>query len=504
MSKKIVGLDIGSYAFSSASNKIIISGISSLSLKQILLIVNTTAGVVIYDPTKSNLNSSSFGLVSGNYELVLKYVTSGMGNNDELLIFVDSGFLSFYLRDIIGNIINPAKEDGNLASVKTNTDKLDVALSTRWGTLGQKTGANSAPVVIASDQSALPVSQNGAWSHQVRDSTNVLINPAKEDGNLAALLLRAGEVQSSPTQYTILGRLKDIVTQLSTTILVNVTSFLGISLGQKTMNNSFPVVIASDQSSVPVSISNTGSIQLKDSSGNIINPSKEDGNLASIFTILQGANLNNLCYENLSGIGLIRANMWRRGVTYNVPDGYTMRVSKFTSMSSLNTCSSRIVKLKKFGTYNIGTQTFTDDFSYYVPSFACKVIALVTGVLNNAAPNITLTYVNQDGITGRQTGALNIIALSPVESQFEFILQSGDIGIVDVTSVSRNGIATGIIEIWGVTEISMSQNNPAYSYITDNFNDKIIIPAGCSVGLDYTGTVTSSAQRVMKALFTVT
>jgi hypothetical protein len=30
-----------------------------------------------------------------------------------------------------GNVINPAKEDGNLANIKTNTDKLDANLSTR-------------------------------------------------------------------------------------------------------------------------------------------------------------------------------------------------------------------------------------------------------------------------------------------------------------------------------------------------------------------------------------
>jgi hypothetical protein len=41
--------------------------------------------------------------------------------------------------------------------VKAKTDNLDVALSTRWGTLGQKTMAGSAPVVIASDQPAFPV-----------------------------------------------------------------------------------------------------------------------------------------------------------------------------------------------------------------------------------------------------------------------------------------------------------------------------------------------------------
>lgn len=77
------------------------------------------------------------------------------------------------IADSAGTTINPAKEDGHLASIDTHiaaidTD-VDVALSTRasevtvsaingkLNSLGQKTMANSVPVVIASDQSPLNV-----------------------------------------------------------------------------------------------------------------------------------------------------------------------------------------------------------------------------------------------------------------------------------------------------------------------------------------------------------
>lgn len=41
---------------------------------------------------------------------------------------------------------------GNLDSIKAKTDNLDAALTSLFGTLGQKTMAGSAPVVLASDQ----------------------------------------------------------------------------------------------------------------------------------------------------------------------------------------------------------------------------------------------------------------------------------------------------------------------------------------------------------------
>jgi len=47
------------------------------------------------------------------------------------------------LLDANGNIINPAKEDGNLASIKTNTDKIPASPSTINDTYPAGTGSNS-------------------------------------------------------------------------------------------------------------------------------------------------------------------------------------------------------------------------------------------------------------------------------------------------------------------------------------------------------------------------
>src|ERR1044071_2285093 len=93
-------------------------------------------------------------------------------NGTVLASFAVSGNVG--VLDSAGNRINPAKEDGNLATIaakdfatqttlaliKAKTDNLDVLLSTllssatftgRINTQGQKTMAASTPVVLASD-----------------------------------------------------------------------------------------------------------------------------------------------------------------------------------------------------------------------------------------------------------------------------------------------------------------------------------------------------------------
>jgi hypothetical protein len=93
----------------------------------------------------------------------------------------------------------------------------DATFTGRINTLGQKTSANSTPVVLASDQSAIPVTDNAG-------SLTV------DTPQLPAALVG--------------GRLDE-----------NVGAWLGSTaptVGQKTMANSIPVVIASDQASVVV------------------------------------------------------------------------------------------------------------------------------------------------------------------------------------------------------------------------------------------------------------
>ncbi|HUR99864.1 MAG TPA: hypothetical protein VMZ26_17505 [Pyrinomonadaceae bacterium] len=92
------------------------------------------------------------------------------------------------------------------------------SLDGKFSSLGQKTMSASAPVVIASDQSALPSSQSGTWN-----ITNVSGTVSLPTGASTAALQTTGNTSLS----SIDGKLN--------------------SLGQKTSANSVPVVIASDQ-----------------------------------------------------------------------------------------------------------------------------------------------------------------------------------------------------------------------------------------------------------------
>jgi hypothetical protein len=138
-----------------------------------------------------------------------------------------------------------------LAAIKAKTDNLDVLLSTlateitlanldaKFGPIGQQVMASSAPVVIASDQSAIPVSQNGTWN--ITNITGTISLPtgaataAKQDTGNTSLASIDGKLTTSNTS------------------LASIDSKLN-SLGQNTMAGSVPVVIASDQAAIPVTI----------------------------------------------------------------------------------------------------------------------------------------------------------------------------------------------------------------------------------------------------------
>ena len=81
--KKMVGINIGSYAFNAVSKQITFSGITNLIKEQILVITNVTDNIIIYafaDITKG-------GSLSGDI-LTLDYDTSAMGNSDNLQIWI--------------------------------------------------------------------------------------------------------------------------------------------------------------------------------------------------------------------------------------------------------------------------------------------------------------------------------------------------------------------------------------------------------------------------------
>lgn len=116
---------------------------------------------------------------------------------------------------------------GTYVNIKSNPSGSLTVESTIAGidatVLGQDTMANSLPVVIASDQSAIPASQSGTWNINNVSGTVSLPTGAATETTLAS----------------IDGKLN--------------------SLGQKAMAASAPVVLASDQSAIPVT-DNGGSL----------------------------------------------------------------------------------------------------------------------------------------------------------------------------------------------------------------------------------------------------
>lgn len=80
-------------------------------------------------------------------------------------------------------------------------------LSAKFGSLGQKTMANSAPVVIASDQSAIPASQSGTWNLNNISGTISLPTGAATESTLGSIdgKLRAFDLDSGAGTQNVLG-----------------------------------------------------------------------------------------------------------------------------------------------------------------------------------------------------------------------------------------------------------------------------------------------------------
>jgi hypothetical protein len=127
----------------------------------------------------------------------------------------------------------------------SSTTGSEVALVVREAQKGQGTMTTSIPVVIASDQSTLTVSGNKTNNNAAPGATNI--------GALVALANAAAPSWTEGNEVLLSTDLSGNLRVSATgTSAVNISQVGGasITLGQKTMANSFPVVIASDQSTL--------------------------------------------------------------------------------------------------------------------------------------------------------------------------------------------------------------------------------------------------------------
>lgn len=142
----------------------------------------------------------------------------------------------------------PLPTGASTSALQTTGNSSLSSIDGKLNSLGQKTMANSVPVAIASDQSAVPSSQSGTWTVQPGNTANT--TAWKVDGSAvtqpvsaAALPLPAGAATSA-LQTTGNSSLSSIDTKTP-------------ALGQTIMSASQPVTIASNQSAVPVAFSDT-------------------------------------------------------------------------------------------------------------------------------------------------------------------------------------------------------------------------------------------------------
>lgn len=80
--KVIIGVDYGSYSFDASAKQITLSGVTTVSIEQFLLIVNVVDQQIIYSPIKAAYG----GTVSGSV-LTLEYDTTAMDDADELQVY---------------------------------------------------------------------------------------------------------------------------------------------------------------------------------------------------------------------------------------------------------------------------------------------------------------------------------------------------------------------------------------------------------------------------------
>lgn len=145
------------------------------------------------------------------------------------------------ITDISGTVSLPT--GAATSALQTTGNSSLSSIDGKLGSLGQKAMAGSAPVVIASDQSAVPVSGSVTVSGTVAATQSGTWNINNVSGTVS---LPTGAATAA-NQTTANSSLSSIDGKLG-------------SLGQKTMSGSAPVVIASDQSAIPASQSGTWTV----------------------------------------------------------------------------------------------------------------------------------------------------------------------------------------------------------------------------------------------------
>lgn len=359
--------------------------------------------------------------------------------------------------------------------------QLDVALSTR---ASETTVAS----ILTQLDVALSTRASEATLIEVRDYLDTV------ETTLGTLATEATLIQVRDYLDTVETLLGDIKTQQTDgTQKTGISDWFGSiapTVGQKTMADSIPVVIANDQSTIPVNVTSGPNIELQ--RGTKSQP------IVLYVDAVVGPKVNATYVEMLR---------------YTVPTGYTFQpyqFNTFTVTGGLGYASRASIR-NVLGSVNVGTGVFTDGSALSSPDWSNSMELLTTVAGNNpagASISVTITYINQDGVGGR-TGTATWRKNSILGERVPVVLQAGDIGVRDVTACTRTGnaLVTGSFDIIcsrGFAFQFDDQNNRA-SETTFGANNAgqtggVVINQNEVIVLEVLDPSTSAVQRILRLM----
>lgn len=120
--KYIISIQAGNYTFDASARTIAITGMSALTIEQILSIINITRNEIIYSPAH---HKGGVGTISGNV-ISLDYDTTNHADTDKLQIFIERQYI--YIRDEMDDTKLSINSDRQLRVIKES--KIDTNNST--------------------------------------------------------------------------------------------------------------------------------------------------------------------------------------------------------------------------------------------------------------------------------------------------------------------------------------------------------------------------------------
>lgn len=195
-----------------------------------------------------------------------------------------------------------------------------------------------------------------------------------------------------------------------------------------------------------------------------------------------------------------KADMWLPVATYTVPAGYDFYPFQVQYLAGNSSSYIRVGENLVMGSLNTNTNVFTDGSAYTAPRFASYLELRMTQTCNTNM-TITITYVNEIGTTGR-TATIALAGSGPGQSlngyTYLITLQSGDVGVRDITNISTSATGNGNFSIYGVNNIVRDTADATTVGYTDLLElGTYIVRAGGLVGLSVSSASTASVYRYL-------